>query len=606
MTTEKFYNYYVKGATQEKPDIDISQNYYTIFYELGKIIIDEKLLVAKRFIGNEIFEYLKAKNLHDIEVEMALLLLCPGYAENLKTKITRFLSGDFSSSTFYAEDLRKELECKDLRKHGNVEDIKNWNKKYIQKLYTLIPQRFFPEDLKLRDNSLQLDFRQSSNSPFVLDKKYQQKQYTPNSLNDILSNLAKSTSLFHSHLETTLDISCIVAGGFVLNSLFKEIDSPKSDIDIFLVGEPNLRRKKIDNISSILMKEGYQMYIFEHVLTFEAEGKTPIQIINTNYRDPIQVIYGFDMSYVQIFYNGKDIYASEHFYRYTPFLEAKICRFRVLPKRIYKCLEKGFLPVSENIVMVNGAEVSYLTMHELGNEKVLFAKPNRVFPQRETKIDRTEISKLPEELAEKNLTDDVYANLDIRSFYECSIEEYSECIVECHSSVQEGDDIFFMTKMFVKNIGKINDIPSKLRDNDIFNKIKYANPSHCYLYLQYVEKTGDKTLENYTDFLSVNVKRFKKEAKIYENYLGISLPEKYDESFKNTMRNFFNENATLGKLRYGNKKQFVLKQSSKLIPLIVVNGEEVEELNNTLYEPLVYLLGDFVESIYGFDHPTLF
>lgn len=591
---ESIFNYYVKGTTDEKPKIDLSQTYYIIFYEVGKTILKEKISVAKRYIGKDIYAFFKLRCLLDVEVELALLILCPAYMKKLEHKIKCFLSlMERHHISFYDQPLEKFKERED----------------YIKKFYSILPQRFRKEctasDLIMNDKSIQLDYKQSLNTPFVIDKDYKQKQYTVNPLSDVLDTLKKLTSPFGSELVTSKDISCVVAGGAVVNCLFKELSSPNSDIDIFILGNPELKRKKIEAISSSLMKDGYKMFVLRHILTFEAEGKTPIQIINTNYSDVMQVIYGFDMSYVQLFYNGKDIYGSEYFYQYIPHLETKICRYKTFPSRVFKCLKKGFMPVTENVIKVNGIDVNHLTMITLDDEKVLLTKPDILHFDVKHTVIREEIDKVPRNLEEKNLSNDAYVEFGIVSFYDLFTGTYEKCWVECcNVDIDENLGIIFTTKMFLSKREELFSIASRARNNDIFNSIKYADPFFCYRYLKYVKDTKDETLERFGEDLE-NVKLFKKQYKIYQNYIGLNIPETFSESFEVSMREFFNIKAEEGGLVYGNKKQYTfIDKKDKVIT--VVNGVETFPFSTSLRDPLVYIDPNGMYSVYGFTFPSLY
>lgn len=108
----------------------------------------------------------------------------------------------------------------------------------------------------------------------------------------------------------------IVAGGsmnIILNEENKIEDNKNSDIDIFIYG--NDLKKKIRKFIYLLhyfdkLKLQIKYIHRDNIIELLIKNYRKIQIIFTFFENPNDIIYSFDLSHVQIFYDGKNIYAT--------------------------------------------------------------------------------------------------------------------------------------------------------------------------------------------------------------------------------------------------------------------------------------------------------
>ena len=618
------YKYYFEGKGEEEPSSEeLSQNYYPIFYNIGEYLRFSGISVGKKYMSPQVLELFRSDYLFDVQVELALLAVAPLYCYKLRSKMgeenLRTISKSpgsrkeiLSAGYLYLEDLDEDsFSLSDLTKQVN--EIK-----------MTIPQRFYNEFyissasyLRMDERSLQMDERESFSSPFVINGP-KKKDLTPETFEKALEKLNSLTSLVNSLLIASYSISCIVAGGAVTNCLFKQEISKNSDIDIFILGNPKLKTKKIRKLSDTLMQNGYSMYSSNNIFTFECKGKKTYQIINTVFDDPFQVIYGFDMSNVQVFYTGSNIYGSANFYKYICHLESKLCRYKILPGRIFKCLKKGFLPVSDKKVMIGDIETTMVKYMEISGQKMISvngAKMSKFHVDKDIELERKKINKLPEKLVEQNLTNDAYSSEHTFNFYDINessreMEKTDNILLDCVSAQCSPSHVKIVTKMFCskKWNEELETIPIKRRNNKIYNKIKYIDPLHVYVFLLKVEIDEGIT----KDFGNDEYEKLSKEIDIdaCSNYYGIELPDVYDEkSFKKEIRGYFIEKSTYGYLEYGKLEQVIVNDTLIFDRFkLILNGKKVNSTGEKfLINPLVHLNSKFqMASCYGFRFPQYF
>ena len=143
--------------------------------------------------------------------------------------------------------------------------------------------------------------------------------------------------------------NCIVSGGLLSKIVF-EMDPnhflfKRTDIDLYLYGEIKDKKIKLNYIIQYFKtKYNSDMILVNrrNIIELYFRGiETNIQIICTNYYTPLEIIYGFDTSHVQIIYNGKQFLATKYFIQ-TFNTKIVKCYHNILKEdRIYKILKLG-------------------------------------------------------------------------------------------------------------------------------------------------------------------------------------------------------------------------------------------------------------------------
>ena len=110
--------------------------------------------------------------------------------------------------------------------------------------------------------------------------------------------------------------NCIVAGGSIYKILGKnfmdycDTKYNKSDIDIFVYGQTKKKKEKVRYLINYFITKLKKIIIINkpNVITiYSKHYHRDIQIIVGNYRTPLQILNDFDLSHLQLCYNGTKI-----------------------------------------------------------------------------------------------------------------------------------------------------------------------------------------------------------------------------------------------------------------------------------------------------------
>lgn len=177
-----------------------------------------------------------------------------------------------------------------------------------------------------------------------------------------LKNLEEYTyGLFDKSFVNTLnwdDGNMFIGGGSIVNIL-KEINSPWSDIDIWLYDSnkielknklQELLRRIYDNIGYRNEHNNIAVSVRNNVITlYVANYKRNIQIVLTE-SEPINCMNNFDMDYVKCIFDGKDLIATKSFLESFITNSVKDIDDNTRENRIIKALIKNYrIECNENV-----------------------------------------------------------------------------------------------------------------------------------------------------------------------------------------------------------------------------------------------------------------
>lgn len=149
----------------------------------------------------------------------------------------------------------------------------------------------------------------------------------------------------------------IVAGGSICILLDKDKDINKfkdSDIDIFIYG--NEINEKIEYLLFYIKKYNFNniKYIYkDNIIEIFIENNRKIQIIPTCFKNPEEIIYSFDLSNVQIYYNGENVFASYLGFNSLVFKKTISTKTFILEERKNKYIERGYKYIGNDYFYLN-------------------------------------------------------------------------------------------------------------------------------------------------------------------------------------------------------------------------------------------------------------
>lgn len=138
--------------------------------------------------------------------------------------------------------------------------------------------------------------------------------------------------------------NCIIAGGAAFKIIQKDFKQRKqhykySDIDIFVYGQTKTKKKKIIYILQYLIERLNEFYVvnFNNVLSIISPNyHREIQIIVGSYKTPLQVICDFDLSHLQLLYNGSKIQTISSCIHSINNNYSKIMKYKINKNLLYK------------------------------------------------------------------------------------------------------------------------------------------------------------------------------------------------------------------------------------------------------------------------------
>ena len=111
--------------------------------------------------------------------------------------------------------------------------------------------------------------------------------------------------------------NCVVAGGLVNKIVNKDFEQrllsgryDNSDIDLYIYGTTPTKKRKLIYVLNFLKTKLGEYYLInkQNVITLIfPDYHCEIQIIIGNYKNPLQIINDFDLSHLQMLYNGKTV-----------------------------------------------------------------------------------------------------------------------------------------------------------------------------------------------------------------------------------------------------------------------------------------------------------
>ena len=161
---------------------------------------------------------------------------------------------------------------------------------------------------------------------------------------------------FNKYTENLFDrfnwSNCVVAGGLANKITDKNFETnlrsglyDKSDIDIFLYGKTYKKKQKIVYILNFLKDKLGRYYLgnFPNVLSlFFPNYHLEIQIVIGNYKSPLQIINDFDLSHLQMYYDGNTIRGTHENMYALETRSTKIMKDKINIKLISKLYNSGF------------------------------------------------------------------------------------------------------------------------------------------------------------------------------------------------------------------------------------------------------------------------
>lgn len=143
----------------------------------------------------------------------------------------------------------------------------------------------------------------------------------------------------------------LLAGGLISGLLEKKFDEKiykKSDIDLFVYGKnKHVVIEKIVAIYDYFAKKlNNKFYAFIYnmspIISIIIPGQCPIQIIGTQFEDPIKILESFDMTYCQVGFNGNQIIHTNEFVQAITSKITKITTRSVHAYRLVKAHQRGY------------------------------------------------------------------------------------------------------------------------------------------------------------------------------------------------------------------------------------------------------------------------
>lgn len=364
--------YYVLGENIDRPSY--TDDYYVVMSNVGQILDYTKHFVAKRYLDRYTIDLFISEIMMDKEVELALCVLTPnwyrrvsGYTYMRHTGETKEMYKRVINSGYpIYEDIPNDLNMSDEKERLKFLKILH---KMIDEMYDYLPQRYYLhqpkskntmnfEHLIMNDDSIQFDSRPSALLPFAQKQEMKRLSLHPSKIYNVIKRIKNELGPLDQFIKGTYQVSCMVAGGFVFGCLFDEYEmlNKNGDIDIFLVGKEEVKMDLMKKIYTLLTDKKYEAFVFNNVMSFKKEDRKTIQLVNTSYDDPSMIIYSFDLSCVQVMYDGENIYGTPAFYFYTPFCQAYCSQYKQLAYCLLKTLDKGFIPVTDAPKQVVGAK----------------------------------------------------------------------------------------------------------------------------------------------------------------------------------------------------------------------------------------------------------
>jgi hypothetical protein len=149
----------------------------------------------------------------------------------------------------------------------------------------------------------------------------------------------------------------ILSGGSLVHVLTSHALEYKGDLDFFIYGRDHERRRALLDVLDILRKFDARFYIRGRVIEVFVARRRPVQIVMTCYHNPHEVVEGFDLGYVQIYFDGEDIWATHLAMAALRDRETSTCHPFVSTTRVEKAWQKGFQIIGRSVAVEEKNEV---------------------------------------------------------------------------------------------------------------------------------------------------------------------------------------------------------------------------------------------------------
>jgi hypothetical protein len=105
----------------------------------------------------------------------------------------------------------------------------------------------------------------------------------------------------------------VLAGGSLVHILQHDtLPALESDLDFFVYGTKEQRERALTSIMDVVRPLDPRLHFRSNVIDVFIAGQRRIQIVagRSHYRHPLEVVHGFDLGHVQIFFDGESVYAT--------------------------------------------------------------------------------------------------------------------------------------------------------------------------------------------------------------------------------------------------------------------------------------------------------
>lgn len=386
------YNYLFTDKNIKFPNIDNELLYECIADVYYLCDYTTKFTAVRDMPLDIVMIFTKENTMYHYQIEIVLAATSYLYCRNIKNKIKYH-------SMYAVKSQLKLLEEGDNVKDIIKENARNWDNvdNYIKLLefkYKCPPHLIYVSESR---NIYAVENEQYvgyiNKSPFPIEYMYASRKSTLGSFIEGVSLQQGAICIPESELKLRIekhipriflnidwknDTSGIcIAGGWLFSlcndNLYNKSDYLKSDIDVFIYGKEKERKDSLLwNLLDKLQEDGYNLN-FTRSLIDAQKDDIKLQIILSNCDHVIDVIRTFDLSHIQIAYNGSNIICTPKFSFFIQFGESIITSYQVRSSRLLKACRKGIHVVhGKKNIMINKDYYKYGgTRYIFRNNKLL-------------------------------------------------------------------------------------------------------------------------------------------------------------------------------------------------------------------------------------------
>ena len=173
----------------------------------------------------------------------------------------------------------------------------------------------------------------------------------------------------------------IIAGGLVNKIINPDFEDnlvkgfyDNSDIDMYLYGHTKTKKRKLEYILNFLNDKlgTYYLINFSNVITLIfPDYHCDIQIIIGNYKSPLQIVSDFDLSHLQMLYNGNSVKGTKFNLDALKTQTSKIMKQKITEKLASKTFMAGYSLENSDIIT---NDVFYKITNTIHSLKLIFDK----------------------------------------------------------------------------------------------------------------------------------------------------------------------------------------------------------------------------------------